>query len=400
MAFTKIRIDNLFCFENSTLDLSFSRAPVNSTLDGEYIDGFEKFYFKKVCVISGANASGKTSLGRVMLAVQRFLSKGIFNPEPLRINDLTKPAYVEVDFFQSHLKRLFRAGVWLKAVENSVVVEKIAMASVELRKLDSCAKTTKRLDAVWSEQEFRLDGANTYFSTESLSPKEFSQHFEDLDFILGWHFILSENQENTDKISRIKKNVLTGILKTFDNTIKSVSELTAKDDNGIEEVQGYSVVFNNNDKVIIDMGGDITNKDRLSRGTYEAVKISHLLSGVLEDSTEESEYNLPCSGVYFLDEKMAFTHTELEKMMVTLIISKLCRYGQFIYTTHNYDILSLDLPTHSFTFTKKTNGVTTFIEATEEHKKNDRNLLNTVKNDSFGTIPDVSLIEEMLFEDE
>lgn len=399
MAFTKIRIDNLFCFENSILDLSFSRTPVNSTLEGEYIDGFEKFYFKKVCIVSGANASGKTSLGRVMLAVQRFLIKGVFNPDPLKINDNTKPAYIEVDFFQSHLKSLFRAGIWLKPGEDSVVVEKLAIASVELRKTDSCAKTTKRLDSVWSKQQLSLNGPNRYVSTENTVPGQFALYFEDLDFILGWHFILSENQENTDKISRIKKNILSGILKTFDNTIKSVSELTSKDDEGQEEVQGYSVVFNNNDKVIIDMEGDITNKDRLSRGTYEAVKISHLLSGVLEDKTEESEYNVPCSGVYFLDEKMAFTHTELEKMIVTLIISKLCRYGQFIYTTHNYDILSLDLPTHSFTFAKKINGSTTFIEATEEHKKNDRNLLNTVKNDSFGTLPDVSLIEEMLFED-
>ena len=367
MAFTKIKIDNLFCFENSILDLSFSRSPVNSSLEGEYIEGFEKFYFKKVCVVSGANASGKTSLGRVMLSVVRLISNGVFNPDPLRVTDKTKPAYIEADFFQVHLKSLFRVGIWLKASDESVSVEKIAIASVELRKLDSCAKTTKRLDAVWNTQKFELNGTSKYFST--------------------------------DKISRIKKSVLKSILKTFDNTVKSVSGLIVKDEEGKEELQGYSLLFNNGDKVIIDMEGEITNKDRLSRGTYEAVKITHLLSGILEDKDEEAAMNFPCSGLYFLDEKMAFTHTELEKMMVTLIISKLCRYGQFIYTTHNYDILSLDLPTHSFTFTKKVEGLTTFVEATAKHKKNDRNLFSLVKNDCFGTIPDVSLIEEMLFED-
>ncbi|EPJ4827743.1 AAA family ATPase [Enterobacter kobei] len=399
MAFTKIKIDNLFCFENSILDLSFSRSPINSSLEGEYIEGFEKFYFKKVCVVSGANASGKTSLARVMLSVVRLISNGVFNPDPLRVTDKTKPAYIEADFFQVHLKSLFRVGIWLKASDESVSVEKIAIASVELRKLDSCAKTTKRLDSVWDTQKFELNGTSKYFSTEKSNPKEFTQYIKDLDFILGWHFILSENQENTDKISRIKKNVLKSILKTFDNTVKSVSGLIVKDEEGKEELQGYSLLFNNGDKVIIDMEGEITNKDRLSRGTYEAVKITHLLSGILEDKDEEAAMNFPCSGLYFLDEKMAFTHTELEKMMVTLIISKLCRYGQFIYTTHNYDILSLDLPTHSFTFTKKVEGLTTFVEATAKHKKNDRNLLSLVKNDCFGTIPDVSLIEEMLFED-
>ncbi|HBQ2641476.1 TPA: AAA family ATPase, partial [Klebsiella pneumoniae] len=104
-------------------------------------------------------------------------------------------------------------------------------------------------------------------------------------------------------------------------TVKSVSGLIVKDDEGNQNLQGYSVIFNNGDKVIIDMEGEITNKDRLSRGTYDAVKISHLLSGILEDKTEETDMNFPCSGLYFLDEKMAFTHTELEKIMVTLIIS-------------------------------------------------------------------------------
>ncbi|HFF8551739.1 TPA: AAA family ATPase [Klebsiella variicola] len=399
MAFTKIRIDNLFCFENSVLDLSFTKNPVNSSLEGEYIEGYEKFYFKKVCIVSGANASGKTSLGRVMISVLRLLSNGVFNPEPLKLMDKTKPAYIEMDFFQAHLKSLFRTGIWLKATDDSVTVEKIAMASVDLRKSDSCAKTTKRLDIVWNDKKFELNGPRKYFSTEDANPKEFSQYLDNLGFVLGWHFILSENQENTNKISRIGSNTLKSILKTFDNTVKSVSGLIVKDDEGNENLQGYSVAFNNGDKVIIDMEGEITNKDRLSRGTYDAVKISHLLSGILEDRTEETNMNFPCSGLYFLDEKMAFTHTELEKIMVTLIISKLCRYGQFIYTTHNYDILSLDLPTHSFTFTKKINGLTTFIEATSQHKKNDRNLLNKVKNDCFATIPDVSLIEEMLFED-
>ncbi|MBZ7401849.1 AAA family ATPase, partial [Klebsiella grimontii] len=58
MAFTRLKIDNLFCFKDTELNLSFSRPPVNSSLEGEYIDGYEKFYFKKVCILSGANASG------------------------------------------------------------------------------------------------------------------------------------------------------------------------------------------------------------------------------------------------------------------------------------------------------------------------------------------------------
>lgn len=164
-------------------------------------------------------------------------------------------------------------------------------------------------------------------------------------------------------------------------------------------IEGYSVTFANNDKVMIDLDGEITNKNRLSRGTYEAIKIAHLLSRLVEGYKKEQKTRLAYSSIFFLDEKMAYTHSELEKFMLTLIISKLGRYNQFFYTTHNYDILSLDLPIHSFVFTKKEGGITRFVEANSVCKKNDRKLLSYVKNDCFGTLPDLSLLEEILFED-
>ncbi len=371
---------------------------MNNPLDGEYLSGFEKFYFKKVCILSGANASGKTSIGRVLFSIQQFLDRGVLGTNNLKITDKARPAYIEADFFQTHNSKLYRVGFKLIEQDNIVTVEQTEIAAVTLWKTDSCASATKRLDKTWADKIVSLKNSPRYYSTDKISSTEFTESFKNEDFFFGWHYILSENKEVANKISRLEKNVLTAVLKTFDSTIKSVSELTAKDGDD-SEVQGYSVTFDNKDKVIIDLDGEIANRERLSRGTYEAVKISHLLSGIIEDRADDLKNEEQGSGIYFLDEKMAYTHTELEKMIVTLIISKLCRYGQFFYTTHNYDILSLDLPAHSFTFTKKINGSTKFIDATEIYKKNDRNLLNHVKNDCFGTVPDISLIEEMIFED-
>lgn len=402
MAFTRIKIDNLFCFSDTTLNLSFTRPQTNSSIEGEHLEGFEKFYFKKVCILSGANASGKTSLGRVLFSVQQFLDKGVVDTSLLKITDKSRKAYIEVDFFQSHNARLYRIGIELSDKDNkTIVINNTIVSSIRLRKNDSCSTATKRLDEIWFDGVLCTSTKGTYYSSELLSQNEFPKWVEEESFFFGWHYVLSENQEVASKISRINKNVLSAILKTFDNTIRSVSELTTKTDESESEVQGYSVIFHNNDKVIIDLEGDITNKERLSRGTYEAVKISHLLSGIISDkkADDKIDYLDKGSATYFLDEKMAFTHTELEKMIITLMISKLCRYGQFFYTTHNYDILGLDLPVHTFTFTRKINGITKFIDANEIHKKNDRNLLSYVRNDCFGTIPDVSLIDEILFEE-
>lgn len=400
MAFTRLKIDNLFCFKNTELNLSFSRPPVNSSLEGEFIDGYEKFYFKKVCILSGANASGKTSLGRVLFSIQRFLDKGNLHTSMLKITDVTQPAYIEVDFFQKHTHSLYRVALSLQDENNNgVSVQKSTLALVKLRKNDSCNSATKRLDKVWQDGKLVNNNNSRYYSSDLVSTKDFSELFKSESITFAWHYILSENEEVGNKISQVDKNVLTAVLKTFDKTIKSVLTLTSKDSEKENEPQGYSIVFNNNDKVFIDPDGEITNKERLSRGTYEAIKISQLLSGIIEDKNDQLHYSDNCSCIYFLDEKMAYTHTELEKIIITLIISKLSRYSQFFYTTHNYDVLSLDLPAHSFSFTKKEESVTSFIDAIDVYKKNDRNLLTFVKNDCFGTIPDVSLIENMLFED-
>ncbi|MEX6313333.1 hypothetical protein AB6G19_05880 [Providencia manganoxydans] len=64
----------------------------------EYLDGRDKFYFKKACLISGANATGKTSLGKILLGIQIFVSRKQLNSEYLSICDKTKSGQIIVDF--------------------------------------------------------------------------------------------------------------------------------------------------------------------------------------------------------------------------------------------------------------------------------------------------------------
>ncbi|MEH5125131.1 hypothetical protein PO452_23920 [Escherichia coli] len=93
---------------------------------------------------------------------------------------------------------------------------------------------------------------------------------------------------------------------------------------------------------------------------------------------------------------MAYTHSELERMIVALIISNLKENTQFFYTTHNMDIFELDLPVHSFIFIKKTKDYSEFVEANSVVKKNDRSMRNAVERDVFGVLPDTSLVSELL----
>ncbi|MGK8253420.1 hypothetical protein [Moraxella lacunata] len=104
------------------------------------------------------------------------------------------------------------------------------------------------------------------------------------------------------------------------------------------------------------------------------------------------------SSIYFLDEKLSSSHSELEITILNLIIQKLNRYSQFFYTTHNYDVLDLNLPSHSFVFLHKEYG---YCMAEQPEKlgfsKNDRTLKGYVRNNYFKTIPSTQFLDELIW---
>ncbi len=73
MLFTHLYIDNLFSFKQASLDLTYARPIQNSTIANEHLSGRAKFYVRKVAILSGANATGKTSLGTLLNLIQNFV---------------------------------------------------------------------------------------------------------------------------------------------------------------------------------------------------------------------------------------------------------------------------------------------------------------------------------------
>ncbi|EDW4372102.1 ATP-binding protein [Salmonella enterica subsp. diarizonae] len=391
MIFTRLRLVNLYSFADAELDLSFPRKLVNSALSGEHLLGRPKFYYRKICIVTGGNASGKTSLGRVLLGIQLFLRKKILYPENFPANDKSKDSSFEVDFatedFYHH--RLFIRLVYDDV--GGVFVKEIKYGKTFIRHDYSCLKTTKILNDMFVKKDF---SGYLYLAKDTDAggvPEEFKKHI----FYGGWYYLLSEIKENTDKIVVLNRNIFELIMKTFDSSIESVSELKIADDSSEEKSRlGYYILFKNGDSEMVTKFGDVTNSNRLSRGTFDAVILSHFISSVYEDLKNEN--GSKASMTYFLDERMAFVHSELERTLITLIISKLKVNSQFFYTTHNSDIFKLDLPIHSYVFIKKQDDKSFFIDASIHLKKNDRNLYHYVENDVFGMLPDLSFIEEII----
>ncbi|HIW06661.1 MAG TPA: hypothetical protein H9889_04980, partial [Candidatus Ignatzschineria merdigallinarum] len=112
MIFTKIHAKNLYCFENTELDLTYPRKIVDSLIDYEYLDErAPNFRFKRLCIISGANASGKSSFGKVILHAVNIITHGRLyaEKESFPLSDDTKAGELTVEFvYPTESELLFR----------------------------------------------------------------------------------------------------------------------------------------------------------------------------------------------------------------------------------------------------------------------------------------------------
>jgi hypothetical protein len=77
---------------------------------------------------------------------------------------------------------------------------------------------------------------------------------------------------------------------------------------------------------------------------------------------------------------MAYSHSELEISMLNLMIEKLGENSQLFYTSHNYDVLEMNLPSHSYVFMKKDEFVEVMHPEKLGYTKNDRNSTSTDSN--------------------
>ena len=73
--------------------------------------------------------------------------------------------------------------------------------------------------------------------------------------------------------------------------------------------------------------------------------------------------------------------------------------SQLIFTTHNTDMLDLNLPKHTYVFLRKRfeegRYRITSISASDILKRNTDSVRNAVENDVFTTLPDDALLDQL-----
>ena len=75
MIIMNIEMDNFMSFNNFAMNLSYPKKIVNSSIENEFLTGFTNFRYKKVNILMGANATGKTSFGKMLMNIFHFMDK-------------------------------------------------------------------------------------------------------------------------------------------------------------------------------------------------------------------------------------------------------------------------------------------------------------------------------------
>ncbi len=239
-----------------------------------------------------------------MCAFQNFMVNDTLNFEK-NITHQNKKANLTIEFVTENDYKIHKIQISIPPKDKGI---NIKYASCDIGKSDSATTARKKINKIFDEKGNNLKTSKFLkYNTKTNNEKNLFNRVTLKNIFSSvkptWRYDFSENYDSSKPIKKLKYknlgNLLDKILKTFDPSIKEV----VKSNNEGGKLNGYSVIFTNEDSLHIDLDGVPSNKKRLSRGTYDAIKLSSFILSVFQKS---------CSTLY-LDEQLAYTHSYLEQ---------------------------------------------------------------------------------------
>lgn len=344
MVIMNLKADNIYSFKAFQINFSYPKKIVNTTIPNEYLKERPNFRYKKVNIIMGANATGKTTLGLLLSALYDLIEHGV--SLDIRPTDINKPIAITLDFVLDDLT-LYRLDIKSSNEIEQLVCIRQALINLQ-DSYEECVKKIEKQDLVYSEAITKeLNKVN-----KRARPK-------------------AQNKELYIK-------VLQNVLQTLDPTINKVEGLDGIDD-------AYILWWH--DKKIILQEGKLTLEHLLSSGTKAGIEIAKCITDIMCHND--------C--LYYFDERFSFIESDIEKAIISLMIEKLQSDEQLFITTLNSDILDMNLPKHAFSFLKRNdeNGIEV-INASSMLKKNTDYVRKAYNNNMFSTAPNLKFIDTLV----
>ena len=356
MIILNIKLNHVYGFDDFQMNFTYPRKLSVSLIGEEALAGRERFRYKKAIILMGTNATGKTSLGRALLKI--FSSVKEANEAFLRdLYSGDQPAEFLVDFVNE--------GHTLHRLKGSVKGEDVNLHyySAEIGEKDSYEMAVEKL----TDRTADLNG----------NIKELKKQVGVLEYRFAYPEI-----ETSLRVSDVKKDALLKTLRavigTLDPTLTDIS--IAKD---LKD----SFIIRRRSKEIIIQEGKLLNRELMSSGTAEGIDVAVFLASMLS--------NRNC--FYYCDEHFSYIQSDIEKRIFGLMVERLGANEQLIFTTHNTDMLNLNLPKHTFAFMRKeiddTDYKVTVSFASDYLKRHTDSVKCAMENDVFGSLPDDSLLD-------
>ena len=362
MIVLNLSLKGVYGFNDFNIDFNYPKKIVNSIIEDEHLEGRERFRYKKAVILMGANATGKTSMGKALLSIFEFIEDG--NPTPLYEMVSDKQGYFCIDFVNEDY-RLQRLSAQIDAENQKVEIQ---YKTADIEKMDSYEKCVDKLKDKTNE------ATRTATSLKKL--------VGDIRYCFAYPGI-----KKSLKLTYTNKNILLKTLKavigTLDPTLQDVS---------ISNDLKDTFIIRRGGKEIIIQDGKLLNREVLSSGTAEGIDVAMFLAAL---AAKESSF-------YYCDEHFSYIQSDIEKRIFGIMLDQIRANEQLIFTTHNTDMLDLNLPKHSYVFLREQLEGDIYqvsaISASEVLKRNTDSLRCALENDIFASLPKDLLLDELEIE--
>ena len=71
-----LKLKGIYGFDDFEINFTYPKKLVKSIVGSEHLEGRERFRYKKINVLMGSNATGKTSIGKALLKITNFINDG------------------------------------------------------------------------------------------------------------------------------------------------------------------------------------------------------------------------------------------------------------------------------------------------------------------------------------
>lgn len=359
MIVLNLALKGIYGFHDFNINFSYPKRIVHSIIEQEYLEGRERFRYKKAVILMGANASGKTSLGKALFRIFRYMSDG--NPTPIYEMVADDTGYFCIDFVNGD-DRLQRLSVRIDAFHQDL---EIRYQTADIDTMDSYEKCITKL------KDQSKDVSRTAKSLrESIGAVRYRFAYPEIEKTLK---LTGADQKLLLKTLRV-------VIGTLDPSLQDISLSKDLKDTFIIRRDGSEIIIQE---------GRLLNRELLSSGTAEGIDIAMFLAAM---SAKESSF-------YYCDEHFSYIQSDIEKRIFGIMLDRIGADEQLIFTTHNTDMLDLNLPKHSYVFLRKHleegKYQVSAISASDVLKRNTDSLRCAVENDVFATLPQDSLLDEL-----